>query len=153
MKLIKLIKPGIIFGNIVTLSGGFFVGVQDNFSWTAFLSALIGMAFVIACGCVLNNYIDRDIDKLMTRTQKRPSACGLVSLQFAISYAFILGLAGLSVLFFGTNLLTVVIAIIGLFTYVVAYTLWFKRSSIFRIVESELERGQCIQWRSMWHTK
>ncbi|WP_151192879.1 heme o synthase [Cysteiniphilum sp. JM-1] len=134
MKLIKLIKPGIIFGNIVTLCGGFFVAVQGNFSWIVFLSALIGMAFVIACGCVLNNYIDRDIDQLMKRTQKRPSACGLVSLRFALSYAFILGIVGFMALYLGTNNLTVIIAAIGLFAYVVAYTLWFKRSSIFGTV-------------------
>ena len=131
MKLIKLIKPGIIFGNVVTLCGGFFVAVEGNFSWSVFLSVLIGMTLVIACGCVLNNYIDRDIDQLMTRTQKRPSACGLVSLRFAVSYAFVLGIVGFMVLYFGTNLLTVFIAAIGLFAYVVAYTLWFKRSSVF----------------------
>ncbi|WP_395947244.1 heme o synthase [Caedibacter taeniospiralis] len=134
MKLIKLIKPGIIFGNIVTLCGGFFVAVQGDFSWITFLSVLIGMALVIACGCVLNNYIDRDIDQLMTRTQKRPSACGLVSLKFALSYAFILGIIGFATLYLGTNLLTLSIAAIGLFAYVVAYTIWFKRSSIFGTV-------------------
>lgn len=134
MKLIKLIKPGIIFGNIVTLCGGFFIAVQGDFSWIVFISALIGMTFIIACGCVLNNYIDRDIDKLMKRTQQRPSACGLVSLRFAINYAFILGVIGFVTLYLGTNILTVDIAAIGLFSYVVAYSMWFKRSSIFGTV-------------------
>ncbi|WP_116964596.1 heme o synthase [Fastidiosibacter lacustris] len=134
MKFIKLVKPGIIFGNIVTLCGGFFVAVQGNFSWSVFLSALFGMAFIIASGCVLNNYIDRDIDQLMKRTQNRPSACGLVSLKFALSYAFILGAIGFAILLVGTNLLTIIIAAIGLFAYVVAYTLWFKRNSIFGTV-------------------
>lgn len=130
-KLIALVKPGIIFGNIITLSGGYFLAGDTLFSWSVFLSALLGMAFVIGSGCVLNNYIDRDIDRLMRRTQKRPSACGLVSLRFALIYALILGIVGFSLLYVGTNLLTVLIAFIGLFTYVVAYSLWFKRSSRF----------------------
>ncbi|WP_119343068.1 heme o synthase [Facilibium subflavum] len=131
MKLVSLTKPGIIFGNIVTLCGGYFIGAKGNFSAYTFSASLLGMAFVIACGCVLNNYIDRDIDCLMQRTKKRPSACGLLSLQFALSYAFILGVLGIFFLYVGTNLLTLVIALIGLFTYVVAYSLWFKRRSIF----------------------
>ncbi|MBK2123658.1 heme o synthase, partial [Fangia hongkongensis] len=130
-QLISLTKPGIIFGNVVTLCGGYFLEADGLFSWLSFLSVLFGMAFVIACGCVLNNYIDRDIDKLMSRTQKRPSACGLISLKFALSYAFILGVLGFLFLYIGTNLLTMLVAAIGLFTYVVAYTLWFKRSSTF----------------------
>ena len=129
--LVSLIKPGIIFGNTVTLCGGFFVAVGDVFDYLTFVAAFLGMAFVIACGCVLNNYIDRDIDQLMKRTQSRPSACGLVSFKFALSYALVLGVIGFAVLYFGTNLLTSIIAAVGLFTYVVAYSLWFKRNSVF----------------------
>ena len=116
--LISLIKPGIIFGNTVTLCGGFFVAVNVYFDYLVFLAAFFGMAFVIACGCVLNNYIDRDIDQLMKRTQARPTACGLVSFKFASSYALILGIFGFTILYVGTNLLTSIIAAIGLFTYV-----------------------------------
>ena len=135
MKFISLVKPGIIFGNTVTLSGGYFVGVKaSGFSTFGFLAALFGMMLVIAAGCVLNNYIDRDIDCLMERTKHRPSACGLVSLKFALNYAFLLGLFGFLLLFLGTNLITILIAFIGLIAYVVAYTLWSKRSTVFGTV-------------------
>jgi protoheme IX farnesyltransferase len=67
----------------------------------------------------------------MERTKKRPSARGLISLKFAMVYALILGLIGLVTLYLGTNILTIIIAIMGLFTYVIAYSLWFKRKSIF----------------------
>ena len=149
MKFVKLVKPGIIFGNVVTLCGGYFVAAHNSnyFSWKTFISALLGMAFVIACGCVLNNYIDRDIDKLMKRTQQRPSACGLVSLQFAVSYAFILGVLGFIILYFGTNIFTVIVAMIGLFVYVVTYSLWFKRNSIFGTVIGAIFRSYASCYR------
>jgi len=135
MKLISLVKPGIVFGNTVTLSGGYFVGIKEsNFSSLSFLASLFGMMLVIASGCVLNNYIDRDIDKMMERTRMRPSACGLVSLKFALNYAFLLGFFGFFLLYIGTNFITIVAALIGLLTYVVAYTLWFKRSTVFGTV-------------------
>ncbi len=102
MKFISLVKPGIIFGNTVTLSGGYFVGVKaSGFSTFGFLAALFGMMLVIAAGCVLNNYIDRDIDCLMERTKHQPSACGLVSLKFCVKLRFLIWLIWFSFTIFG----------------------------------------------------
>ncbi|WP_235602832.1 heme o synthase [Piscirickettsia litoralis] len=89
------------------------------------------MSLVVACGCILNNYIDRDIDKLMERTKRRISAQGLISGKFSVLYASVLGILGSLILYFQTNLLTVITAFIGLFAYVILYTLWFKRSSVY----------------------
>jgi protoheme IX farnesyltransferase len=108
VRLISVTKPGIIFGNAVAVLGGYFLAphVQhialDNFYlfWT-----LLGISFVIASGCVFNNYIDRDIDRLMERTKNRVLAKDELSPVVAISYAILLGLLGFGILFFYTNLL------------------------------------------------
>ncbi len=131
MKLISIIKPGIIVGNLVTLCGGYFLAIHHHFSILHFLATVIGMISVIACGCILNNCVDRDIDRLMQRTQQRPLACGLISVKLAIGYAIVFGLVGISAFYLGTNILTLSIALIGLFTYVVAYTIWLKRRNVF----------------------
>jgi protoheme IX farnesyltransferase len=133
VRLISVTKPGIIFGNAVAVLGGYFLAphVQhialDNFYlfWT-----LLGISFVIASGCVFNNYIDRDIDRLMERTKNRVLAKDELSPVVAISYAILLGLLGFGILFFYTNLLTVVISFIGFFIYAVIYSLFLKRRSI-----------------------
>lgn len=130
-KYLDLVKPGIIVGNIITLSGGYFLAASGHFYLWHFLATLIGMSCVIACGCVLNNCFDSDIDARMHRTQDRLLACGLFSIKLAMGYAVILGLIGFVLFYIGTNPLTACIAFIGLFTYVVAYTAWFKRSSVF----------------------
>ncbi len=135
MKHLSLIKPGIIFGNVVTLCGGYFLAVHSQgFYFFNFLASLLGMIGVIACGCILNNCIDRDIDKLMKRTKNRLLATDNVSVKTALLYAFLFGLSGFLLLYLGTNALTLFIAFIGLLAYVVAYTLWFKRRSVFGTV-------------------
>ena len=144
MKYISVIKPGIIFGNIITLAGGFFLGAHNsnyqnlnlnNFSnflhcLDIFVLTLIGMALIIASGCVFNNFIDRDIDKLMSRTKDRVSVTGSIGLLAGMIYAIFLGLLGFLVLYWATNLITLLMAFVGFFVYVVIYSLFTKRTSI-----------------------
>ncbi len=127
----SLTKPGIIYGNVVTLLGGFFLASRHELDIFLLVSTILGMSLVIACGCVFNNIIDSDIDQLMERTKNRLIARGIISTKIAILYAIVLGLLGFLILFLQTNTLTVVVAFIGLFFYVVVYSLWFKRRSVF----------------------
>ena len=136
-KLISLTKPGIIFGNNITLIGAFFLGLHqknDVISWGIlflFLNSILGMSLVIASACVFNNYIDRDIDSLMDRTKNRISVRNEISLPIAIVFGFVLFILGFSTLYFYVNLLTAVFAFIGFVFYVGFYSLWFKRNSIY----------------------
>jgi protoheme IX farnesyltransferase len=129
VKFFEVTKPGIIFGNVVTVSGGFFLGSHTHFNFWLFLSTLLAMSLVVACGCVLNNIIDRDIDHLMDRTKNRVIVKGLISLPIAFFYALILGALGFVIFYFGTNLLALSVAAIGLFFYVIVYSLFWKRRS------------------------
>lgn len=129
----SLTKPGIIYGNVVTLLGGFLLASRHGLDLLLLLSTILGMSLVIACGCVLNNIIDADIDQLMERTKDRLIARGVISIKPAIVYAVLLGVLGFLILFFQTNALTVAVAFIGLFFYVAVYSLAFKRRSVFGI--------------------
>ncbi|MCH9643538.1 MAG: heme o synthase [Gammaproteobacteria bacterium] len=132
MKYVSVAKPGIIFGNIITVTGGFFLGLQGQpFNVVLFIATIIGMSLVMASGCVFNNCIDRDIDRLMERTKNRVLVNGLISLKAAIFYAIFLGIVGMVILACWTNLLTALVAIVGLFFYVVVYSLWAKRHSVY----------------------
>lgn len=129
MRFISITKPGIIFGNTVTACGGFFLASHLHVNLLLLLITVVGMALVIASGCVFNNVIDRDIDPLMERTQKRPIAQGLISPGIALLYGTVLGIVGLFVLYFGTNLRALSAAVLGWFVYVVLYSLALKRRS------------------------
>lgn len=125
-----LVKPGIIYGNAITGSAGFFLGSKGNFSPLLFISLLFGMSLVIASGCVFNNYIDRDIDEKMERTKNRALAKGTISNTSALIYGTLLGILGFGILYFFTNLLTVFVAVFGFVFYVILYGI-FKRRSIY----------------------
>ena len=132
--LIAITKPGIIFGNIIAVLGGYFLAWHIQFKIGLFLSTLTGMSLVIASACVFNNYIDRDIDRLMARTKHRVLAQGLLSKRIVIGYGLLLGLLGFYILYRQTNLLTPAIALIGFFIYVFNYSLWLKRRSTWSII-------------------
>lgn len=130
-KFFSVTKPGIIFGNVITVAGGFCLGARGHSHLGLFIATLLGIALVIASGCVFNNYIDRDIDRVMERTRNRVLVQGLMSGTTALVYAALLGISGTALLYWQTNLLTVFVALIGLFVYVVVYSLWFKRHSVY----------------------
>ena len=67
----------------------------------------------------------------MLRTRHRALAQGLMSLASALSYAALLGLAGLALLLAATNLLAVAIVLAGLVIYVGVYSLYLKRHSVY----------------------
>jgi heme o synthase len=123
-----LTKPGIILGNLITVSAGFLLASKGWIDFRLFFATLLGLALIMASACVFNNYIDRQIDKKMERTKKRALVIGLISGRNAIVFAIFLGVIGNLVLLFYTNFLTVVVAGIGFFVYVVLYSLWKCRT-------------------------
>jgi heme o synthase len=125
-----LTKPGIIYGNAIAALGGFFLASKGDIDLWLCAVTILGISFVIASGCVLNNYIDQDIDRMMERTKGRVLVRGLIRPRDAVIYGSILGLVGIVLLAVFTNALTLSIALFGLFFYVAVYSLWSKRYSI-----------------------
>ena len=121
----NLVKPGIIYGNLVNTLSGFLLAcvLQQTISVSRMAAVSVGTALVIACGCVINNYIDRGIDKHMTRTKNRALVLGKVSGSKALLFAASLGVTGFAVLWFGTNVTTVIIGAVGIIDYVIALSL------------------------------
>src|SRR5579864_8916638 len=93
-----LTKPGIIYGNLLTAVAGLFLASKGTVHIGFFVETLLGIAFVIASACVVNNYTDRDIDRKMERTKKRALVTKAISVKSAIIYAIILGMIGFAIL-------------------------------------------------------
>ncbi|UEC03085.1 heme o synthase [Burkholderia vietnamiensis] len=129
---LQLVKPGIVMGNMISVTGGFLLASRGDVNWMQGFLVALGVALVIASGCVVNNVVDRDIDGLMTRTRRRPMVTGEATIPAAMAYAGLLGVSGVALLRVATGLwLPVVLAVIGYVVYVGLYTLYLKRNSIY----------------------
>ena len=127
----SLIKVGIINSNLITTFAGFwlalhFTGTSFFDQWATFLLTMLGTAFVIAGGCVINNWYDRDIDPIMSRTSNRPTVTGTLSLSFIKMLGIGLSILGFVILLF-TTWQAALWGAFGWFVYVVLYTMWSKR--------------------------
>lgn len=125
---LSLTKPGIIFGNLISVAGGLFLGSRGLLNGQTFIASLIGIALVIGGGCALNNFIDRDIDALMLRTRNRPLVQGRIPAVRALILGLLLAICGMSILALFTNILAALVTLAGFLVYVVFYSLWLKRS-------------------------
>lgn len=130
----KLTKPGIVRGNSISVIAGVLLACQGDIRWLTLLYVVVGSMFVMSGGCVLNNYIDRDIDKLMTRTKTRALASGTISPIGAMFYGLTLAVIGLLILYFLTNPLTAYIGIFGFVFYVYVYAYFKRRTDLGTIV-------------------
>ncbi|MFC7321435.1 heme o synthase [Halobacillus campisalis] len=127
----SLIKVGIINSNLITTFTGFwlavyFTGASFTDQWLTFLLTMFGTAFVIAGGCILNNWYDRDIDHLMARTDSRPTVTGSIPINVIKWMGVIVSVLGIIILSF-TTIPAALFGAFGWFTYVVLYTMWSKR--------------------------
>ncbi|HEU5122168.1 MAG TPA: protoheme IX farnesyltransferase, partial [Candidatus Saccharimonadales bacterium] len=125
-----LAKPGIIYGNVLAAMAGFLFGSGRTFEGWRFLALVFGIGLVIGASCVLNNILDRGIDKKMARTKKRALVTGDITIPSAIIYAVTLAGGGFSLLVLYTNWLTAALGAFAMVFYVVLYGI-AKRKTIF----------------------
>lgn len=124
-------KPGIIMGNLISVTGGFMLGARGNIDWSIMFATLLGLSLVVASGCAINNCIDSDIDTKMQRTRSRVTVTGEMSLKAAFFHGVVLGVIGFVLLAVYTNTTATFFAALGYVVYVGAYSLYMKRNSVY----------------------
>ena len=82
----------------------------------------------------INMVIDRDIDRLMQRTQNRPLVTGRIAPRNALLFAVALEILAFVILAVSSNVLAGLLAIGATLFYVFVYSLWLKRTSRQNIV-------------------
>ncbi len=124
----ELTKPGITKMVVLSASAGYYLSLSnplEHFSRTSNVANLIltvvGTTLVAAGSCAFNNYIERDYDKLMKRTMKRPIPSGRLTPWEALMFGIGITFTGIAMLVF-VNWLTVILAVATWFSYVVVYT-------------------------------
>lgn len=101
--------------------------------WLMFATVL-GGAMSAGSAAAFNMYIDRDIDAVMKRTNKRPLVTGEVSPREGLVFAWVLGVVSTIWLGLTTNPLAAGLSVAAILFYVFVYTLWLKRRTAQNII-------------------
>ena len=123
---LALTKPKIVLLLTLTALVGMMLTIEFYTNIFSSLASLLGFAFLAASSAALNQIFDRESDKNMERTKKRPLASGDISLTQALTFTAILLFIGSSLLLYFSNLLTLFITTFGFIFYSLVYTIYLK---------------------------
>jgi protoheme IX farnesyltransferase len=100
---------------------GYMLGARD-FSWQQAVLVMLGGLLVTGSANIINQIHEKDLDKLMKRTARRPLPLGILSPAEAWAFCVMLGVVGLTLLAYFFNPLTAALSLLSLILYGFIYT-------------------------------
>ncbi len=131
---VALTKPRIIELLLITTLPTMIVAQRGLPPLWLMVATLLGGALAAGGANAINMVVDRDIDKLMHRTRKRPLVTGAITPRNALIFAITLEVVAFVELWAWVNLLAAALAVSATLFYVFVYTMWLKRTSSQNIV-------------------
>ena len=122
----ELGKPRVVALIVFTAVVGMFLAVPGMPPWQALLYGTLGIGLAASSAAAINHVVDRKFDVKMARTMNRPIPTGHVTTRQALTYAAIIGIASMAILWWLVNPLTAVLTFFSLIGYAVLYTVWLK---------------------------
>ena len=130
----ELTKPRVVMLIVFTAIVGMFLAVPGWPGLAPLLLGTAGIGLAASGAAVFNHILDARIDIHMLRTRGRPLPQGRVSEPGALTFASLLCVASMIILWFGVNPLTAVLTFFSLIGYAVIYTVYLKRATPQNIV-------------------
>jgi heme o synthase len=131
---VDLMKPHVTVLLLGVTAAAMAIAKQGLPSLVLVIPTLLGGAMAAGSANCINCYIDRDIDQVMGRTQRRSLPSGRVEPRQALVFGIFLGIGSFFILTAFVNLLSAVLACSGILFYIFVYTMWLKRSTVQNIV-------------------
>ena len=129
-----LSKPLIVGLLLITTYGGLVIGGKQWPSFSLTLWTLLGGALAAGGSSALNQYIDRELDRNMQRTAKRPLADGRLTDAEGLAFGLGLSLVSYYILASFVNYLAALLSLAGIIYYVILYSVWLKKATVQNIV-------------------
>jgi protoheme IX farnesyltransferase len=139
---IEVSKPRIVIVLLITAIASMLAATRfDDTPGVAWDISLWKLGFLTLAGALasmgssaLNHYYDRDIDKRMDRTAQRPIPSGRLSEKNVLIYGLGLSILSVAIAWITLNALATGMIALGIFFYVIVYTVWLKRNNAWNIV-------------------
>ncbi|MBI5473417.1 MAG: protoheme IX farnesyltransferase [Ignavibacteriae bacterium] len=119
---VTLTKPELTFLSAVTALGGFYLGTSGSIPLATMFHTLFGTLLVGGGAGALNQFIEREYDAQMKRTENRPLPSGRLTPVEVLLFGVLISAAGLAELFYFTTSLAGILAAITSTTYLFLYT-------------------------------
>lgn len=119
---LELLKVRLSFLVAFSCGFGYILASQGSLNWINLLVICFGGFLVSGASITINQIIEKDFDKLMTRTRNRPLPTGRISVQEAAVFAAIVAFTGITILALFTNPLTTLLAVVSMILYSFVYT-------------------------------
>lgn len=127
---LELTKPRITCFILMSTAIGFVCGMNAGgpWTWVTLMHTLLGTALIASGTAALNQWYEREADAKMNRTMARPIPSGRVTPPHALQFGIFLSIAGFGDLWLGANLLTALLGLFTLVSYLFLYTPMKQRS-------------------------
>lgn len=132
LAVVELAKPRILLMILLTAMVGFIAAAGG--ATVSMLHMLAGVALLGAGVGALNQYFERESDRMMRRTERRPLPSGRVKPRVAMLFGAVTSIAGVGYLLLFANLLTGLLAVLTLVSYVFVYTPLKSRTPMSTVV-------------------
>lgn len=117
-----LIKARLTFLVLLTTLVGFYAGYTGTLDWMLLMHTMLGTALVASGAAALNQFLEREHDAKMPRTEDRPLPSGRMDANTVLFLGGACGAVGLIYLAVAVNLATSVLGAITLGSYLFIYT-------------------------------
>ena len=128
---LSLTKPRLNSLVLVTTRGRVLPGRRHRLPWLHLFHTMVGTALVAGGASALNQVWERDTDRLMRRTRRRPLPDARLQPQDALWFGVLLSALGVAELALAVNQLTAIVAALTLVSYVFLYTPLKLRTLVF----------------------
>ena len=149
-EVLEISKPRIVVLLVITAVTSMYAasklvpGVPDLDYWS-YLHIIIAGGLASAGSSALNHYYDKDIDPKMTRTRSRPIPSGRMAASHVLIYGLVVSCISVIYGYFALNPVSAFFIAVGIFSYVIIYTVWLKRLNTSNIVIGGIA-GSAAAW-------
>jgi len=149
-EIIEISKPRIVVLLVITAVTSMYaasklVSGSPPLEYIDYLHIIIAGALASAGSSALNHYYDKDIDPKMSRTSSRPIPSGRMAASNVLLYGLAVSCISVIYGFFALNAISAFFIAVGIFSYVIIYTVWLKRRNTSNIVIGGIA-GSAAAW-------